>query len=167
MDTKRIGRPNPSMMGVLLVASMVTGLTMTSIRRAYAAVAVPNILVTSRVTAAGAVSAGIVIPVINQSVQVSATTTAPNTLRGTVSGAVTRHSVAGFANTISSAFVNAAGTTPATLAENSSVIGQDLAYMSPGGVNASNTLEIGPSLAEVRVENDEAAATTTVVTLVW
>ena len=153
--------------GAYIVLALVVVLTVVSIRRAYAAVAVANALVTSRVVAAGGLSSGIVIPVVNQAVLVGAMTHAPNTLRGTASGAVTRHVFSGFPNTISSAFVNAGGTSPVTLATNSSVVGTDLAYLSPGAVNTANTLEIGPSTAEIRVENDEGVTTTTVVTLVW
>ena len=153
--------------GILVAAVLVVGLTAVTVRRAYAAVAVANVLVTTRGTLAGGVSTGIVIPVLNQPVHVAAAVITPASLRGTVSGAVTRHVVAGFANTISSAFVNGPATTPATLAVNSGAIGQDLAYITPGPVNTSNGIEIGPTVAEIRVENDEALATRTDFTLVW
>jgi hypothetical protein len=153
--------------GISLVLAMVIVLTIVSIRRAYAAVAVPNILITSRLTAAGGVSTGILVPVINQPVSVAAATTAPATLRGTASGAITRHVVSGTTSTISSAFVNAVSVTPVTLATHSATVGQDLAYLSPGGVNASNTLEIGPTTSQFRVENDETLTTNTVITLIW
>lgn len=153
----------------LLVAVLVVGLTVSSVRRAYAAVVTANALVTSRATPAGGVSADVVIPVLNQPVHVSAAVTSPAGLRGTVSGAVTRHVAGGVANTISWAFVNGGGTAPATLAGNAAAVGTDVAYISPGGVNTSNGLEIGATAgaAAIRVENDEALATNTVFTLVW
>ena len=167
MNAKTHAYDGVATIGGLLALTLVTTLTLISVRRAYAAVAVPNILVTSRVTGAGLVSTGILIPVINQPVKVAAANTTGGALRGTASGAITRHVVAGFANTISSAFINAAGAPPATLAINSAAVGTDIAYLTPGGVNASSGLEIGPSVAEFRVENDEGVATTTVVTMVW
>jgi hypothetical protein len=151
--------------GTYTVIGIVIVLTMVSIQRAYAAVAVANALITSRVTAAAGTSAGITIPPVNQPVLVGVSTTSPSTLLGTASGAVTRHSVGG--NSISSAFVNSEGTTPATLAVASAIVGQDLAYVSPGGVNTANTVEIGPVNTQIRVENDEAVATTTIFTMVW
>ena len=153
--------------GVLLALTMVVSLTLVSVRRAYAAVAVANVLVTSRVVAGGGISTGVWLPVVNQAISVSATVYAPAAQRGTASGAVTRHLVSGSANTISSAFVNGAGAPPAAMSVNSGVVGTDLAFISPGGVNASCGLEIGPSTNEIRVENDEAVATTTVISLMW
>jgi len=153
--------------GVLLALTLVIGLTFVSVRRAYAAVAVANVLVTSRVVAAGGISLGVWLPVINQAISVSATVYAPAAQRGTASGAVTRHLVGGFANTISSAFVNGPSAPPASMSVNSGVIGTDICYISPGGVNTSCGLEIGPSTNEIRVENDEAVATTTVISLMW
>lgn len=152
--------------GTLLLAAWVVVLTVTSIGRAYAVTAVANALVTIRAVPAGAVSAGILLPALNTPIQIAATTASPSTLRGTADGAITRHQESGV-NSISSSFVNAAGTTPTTLAVSSSTIGTDIAYLSPGGVNASNSLEIGPTVAEIRIENDEAVTTSTVVELMW
>jgi hypothetical protein len=167
MNAKKHAYKNVASTGGMLAVALVISLTIVSLSRAYAAVAVANALVINRVTAAGGVSAGISIPVINQPVFIAASTIAPAGLRGTGVGAVTRHQVAGFANTISSAFVNAVGAPPATLATNSGALGTDFVYLTPGGVNASSGLEHGPTVNEIRVENDEGVATNTMVTMVW
>jgi hypothetical protein len=142
-------------------------LTFTVARRAYAVMAAANCLVTTRVVPAGGLSSGITIPATNVPIHVAAATLIPATLRGSAAGVITRHVNTESGDAVSSAFVNAAGTSPATLAVQSGAPGSDLAFLSPGGANTSATLEVGPAVSQIRIDNRETSAVTTSISLIW
>lgn len=155
--SSRLVRPS-----LFAVTVMALGLTGICVKRAYAAVTVPNHIQVTLGAPAGGVSGGVVFPEFNSPIKMSASClTAP---RGTASIHATFHapSAAGPAAVTWSGTHAMPGALP--IAGITGAVGADLV-----GVNLANSarLEIGPALNAVRIQNLAGAGAAVVLEQTW
>jgi len=149
----------------LFLATFLLVLTFICVRRAYAVTTVANKIDYSFQVASGAVSPGIVLPRTYYPILVQATTYLPTATRGVAGGTVAYN--AANPGVMSWSTTNAAGCTNPVERGNSGVIGTDIMCVSAGTTTSANSIEIGPTVNQIRVDNDESATTATIISITY